>query len=134
DSSVVEFRGIPFGKIPGRFQPSELHPPLSAAHDGSKYGPMCPSMRIETILGDAILDLVGPAPNQEQDEFKCLNLNIAAPKEVIGGAGKKLPVLVWVHGGAFVFGANTDRYAAIANLVHESMQMGKPVIVVSINY
>ena len=41
---------------------------------------MCPSIRIEMLLGDAVLDLVGPAPNQVQDEFDCLNLNIAAPK------------------------------------------------------
>ncbi len=140
DTSVLEFRGIPFGTIPARFQRSTLHPPLESPHDGSVYGPMCPSQRIETILGDTILDLVGPAPNQEQDEFRCLNLNIAVPRKILENAkankaeGQKLPVLVWVHGGAFVFGANTDRYAAIANLVHESIRLNNPVVVVSINY
>ena len=113
NGSVIEFRGVPYGKIPGRWELPALHNKLDHTHDGSKYGPMCPSIRIETLLGDTILDLVGPPPNQQMDEFQCLNLNIAAPKEVYQ---KKLPVLVWVHGGAFVLGANTDRYAAIANL------------------
>jgi len=130
DGSVVEFRGVPYGKIPGRFQRSILHDRLLSAHDGSKYGPMCPSIRIETLLGDAVLELVGPAPNQIQDEFECLNLNIAAPKVV----SAKLPVLVWVHGGAFVLGANTDRYAAIASLVKQSIEIGRPIVAVSINY
>jgi carboxylesterase type B len=130
DGSVLEFRGVPYGKIPGRFQRPHLVGKLSSPHDGSKYGPMCPSVRIETILGDTILDLIGPAPNQPQDEFECLNLNIAVPKKVVG----KIPVLIWIHGGAFVLGANTDRYAAIASLVKESIETNKPIIAVSINY
>ena len=133
DGSVVEFRGIPYGKIPGRFEKSVLYEKLEGPHDGSKFGPMCPSIPIEVILNDDKLDLIAPPPNQGQDEFKCLNLNIAAPKAGLT-AGKKLPVLVWIHGGGFTMGANTDRYAAIASLCKQSIQLGKPMIVVSINY
>lgn len=131
DGSVIEFRGVPYGTIPGRWQRPALLEKLDHPHDGSKYGPMCPSIRIETLLGDTILDLVGPTPNQRMHEFQCLNLNIATPKGVLD---RKLPVLVWIHGGAFVLGTNTDRYAAIANLVKESIDVSRPIIAVSINY
>jgi len=133
DDSVIEFRGVPYAKIPGRFQKSVLHEELDSPHDGSKYGPMCPSPPIELVLNDSTLDLIAPRPNQGQDEFRCLNMNIAVPKDALTGGGK-LPVLVWIYGGAFIMGANTDRYAAIASLCKQSIEIGKPIIVAAINY
>jgi carboxylesterase type B len=133
DGSVIEFRGVPFGKISARFQKPVLYEKLEAPHDGSKYGPMCPSVPIEVVLNDNILDLIAPPPEQEQDEFECLNLNISVPKDALK-AGKTLPVLVWIYGGAFIMGANTNRYAAIASLCKQSIEIGKPMIVVAINY
>lgn len=46
----------------------------------------------------------GPLPGQEKrkyGEFDCLNLTISAPKHFLGDEGKKLPVMVYVHGGGF---------------------------------
>ena len=34
----------------------------------------------------------------------CLHLNIYTPKSATTGQGEKLPVLVYIHGGGFVFG------------------------------
>lgn len=48
----------------------------------------------------------------EESEFDCLNLFIVRPSQHalarIGKANDKLPVLLWIHGGAFGFGAGTD--------------------------
>lgn len=41
-----------------------------------------------------------PSPGSSED---CLFLNIWAPSGTKKGA--KLPVMVWIHGGAFVFGS-----------------------------
>ena len=63
-----------------------------------------------------------------QDEFECLNLNITT----VGDAGKKLPVMVWIHGGAFALGANTPDVFDGLELVTTSVKLGKPVVHVSI--
>jgi len=45
-----------------------------------------------------------------QDEFECLNANIYAPavalSEDVVGSKKPLPVIAWMHGGAYIFGSN----------------------------
>jgi carboxylesterase type B len=38
-------------------------------------------------------------PLPGDDEFKCLNLNVAVPKEALDAPDSKpLPVMVWIHG------------------------------------
>ena len=46
----------------------------------------------------------GPEAGQMQGEEDCLNLNIFLPKE----RQELLPVMVWIHGGAFVEGSGQD--------------------------
>jgi para-nitrobenzyl esterase len=54
----------------------------------------------------------------------CLYLNIYEPADAKKGA--KLPVMVWIHGGAFIFGAGS---------VYDGSQFAKQgVIVVTVNY
>lgn len=52
----------------------------------------------------------GPLPGEDQrryDEFSCLNLTVTAPAELLEpGCTKKVPVMVYVHGGGFVAGAH----------------------------
>lgn len=62
------------------------------------------------------------APHQSED---CLYLNVWAPafKD-----GKKLPVLVWIHGGGFVGGSGSDQRSDGA------LMAAKGVVVVSFNY
>jgi para-nitrobenzyl esterase len=56
----------------------------------------------------------------------CLNLNVWAPEEP---AGKALPVAVYIHGGGFEFGANTQITSNASGLAATGRVVG-----VSINY
>ncbi len=68
---------------------------------------------------------LSPEKNIQED---CLYLRIATPENASPGA--KLPVMVFIHGGAFeTGGANSDFYNSGANIVAH-----KDVIVVTINY
>ncbi|KAK4689626.1 hypothetical protein P7C73_g481, partial [Tremellales sp. Uapishka_1] len=78
------------------------------------------------------------------DEFECLNLHITVPKGC--NLTDALPVIVFIHGGGFVFG--TANYSILdgrhlANLVSmplaasaddQSVELGMPTIIVTPNY
>lgn len=71
---------------------------------------------------------------------ECLNLNITVPNIVfedgagkeVRGVGKKLPVMLFIHGGGFVMGANYWPQYDMDMLVKSSVEMGMPVIGVGI--
>jgi carboxylesterase type B len=59
----------------------------------------------------------------------CLNLNIYLPSYVLEEGSEPLPVLFYIHGGAFFTGTNDD-----GNLQGEYLAQEQNVIVVNINY
>ena len=72
------------------------------------------------------------------DEFKCLNLSITIPHQTAKPT-EKLPVLVFIHGGAFVGGSQTVRVGGREiydgyEAVRASVTLGLPIIVVTLNY
>ncbi|WP_334165271.1 carboxylesterase family protein, partial [Phenylobacterium sp.] len=78
---VATFQGIPFAAPPVgelRWRPPAPPAAWSAARDATRPGQDC---------------------TQSED---CLFLNVTAPANARPGA--KLPVMVWIHGGAFVIG------------------------------
>lgn len=85
---------------------------------------------------DRTYDQKGPAPTQGGDTSwleadnglseDCLNLNVWAPE----GAGEKpLPVIVYVFGGGFELGANTQTTSNVSGLAATGRAIG-----VSLNY
>jgi len=62
---------------------------------------------------------------------ECLNLNITVPN-VDTSSGKKLPVMVFIHGGGFMMGANYWPQYDPSRLVKLSLEMRMPVIIVNI--
>ena len=109
--SVARFANIPFAKPPERWSPPE--PPEqypNGTRDGTEFGPNC-------------VELDGSGSED------CLLLNVFAPASAIGQPSAKLPVLVWVHGGAYQSGG-AKLYDA-TNLVE---YLDGKAIVVSINY
>ena len=111
-SNVVQFRSIPFATFPGRFRQSVLRTELDDERDFTEFGYACPA-RHQTADYNG-----GPLPDEQPrkyDEFKCLNLSVSTPLAAIGAGGdvkidKKLPVLVYCHGGGFVEGAGSVSY------------------------
>lgn len=95
---VTRFKGIsyaapPFG--PNRFRPPQPVAPWDGVRDAGDFGPTAP-MPGYLPPYDALL------PNPILPGEDCLNLNVWTPDPGAGG----LPVMVWVHGGAFVNGSS----------------------------
>lgn len=112
---VVNFLGIPFGQIEKRFcaakrlSLADIGPSINA----TKWGPCCPQSRNygrerRSHLYEGHIDHF-----HHESEEDCLNLNLFVPEEVIGTA-TKLPVMVWIHGGGWVFGNGGSDYGKYA--------------------
>jgi para-nitrobenzyl esterase len=107
-NGVVWFLGIPFAPPPVgdlRWRPPGAPPSWSGERDASKAGPVCPA---------------------QED---CLYLNVLRP--VSAHASHKLPVMVWIHGGAFLGGTSMGGYGGDTD-GHEFANKG--IVAVSVNY
>jgi para-nitrobenzyl esterase len=121
-NGVSAFLGIPFAAAPVgalRWQPPQPHGAWTQTLDATKFGNTCPQI---TELGV----FAGPVSVTED----CLFLNVFAPSRGPVANSKKLPVLVWIHGGGLFDGESND-YDASA-LVKGGP--GGPTVVVTINY
>jgi len=94
--NVEQFRGIPFAAPPVgnlRWRAPIPPKPYSATLDASKFPPPC-------MQGRALPEF--PAPNED-----CLYLNVYRPAG--SREGKKMPVLIYFHGGGFANGTASAR-------------------------
>jgi carboxylesterase type B len=98
DERTVQYRGIKFADIPGRWQdPVLLSGPLSEKaepFDATKYGPACTQHPNGQLFDLSLIGYVSLEPEKvEQSELDCLNLVVTVP------AGLKSldrhPVMVW---------------------------------------
>jgi para-nitrobenzyl esterase len=89
---VVQFRGIPYARA-RRFRPAQPSEPWSGVRDAAVFGPIAPQnpSPLEAMLG---------AQDQPSDE-ECLVVNVYTPAP----DDTARPVMVWIHGGAFVAGS-----------------------------
>ncbi|KAN0124156.1 Alpha/Beta hydrolase fold [Lactarius tabidus] len=111
------FLGIPFAHPPVgnlRFRRPEPLSAYTGKHNATAFGIWCPQQGTATI---------------EAGE-DCLNLNVITPANV--KPGSKLPVVVWIYGGAFEVGSSTTYDGTV--VVKRSIALQQPVIYVSINY
>lgn len=123
------FLGIPYAQPPvgplrfRRPQPitSSFHSPLNAI----AYGPFCKGYSLHLVGFDQ------KSFHYPQSE-DCLALNIVRPAGL--GPEKLHPVMVWIHGGGFQEGGSGDLRYNMSRIVKTSVAMGKPTILVSINY
>lgn len=106
------FLGIPYAAPPVgnlRWRPPQAHAPWSTILDTTTAKNSCP--QIASPFGQA-------STNED-----CLFLNVSTPNPVTTNA----PVMVWIHGGAFVTGEGSD-YNPVSTLVAQG------AVVVTINY
>ncbi|KAF8896552.1 alpha/beta-hydrolase [Infundibulicybe gibba] len=120
-NGTEKWLGIPYAQPPVgllRFKaPVPITKSSTAVKVASSFGNACP--QVAGNLG---------APIAED----CLFLNVWRPQNTPANAG--LPVLVWIHGGAFTGGAASDPSSDPTRILQRSLVAGKPIIFVSINY
>jgi len=110
-NGVIEVRGIPYAQIPERWSPPQPAGNWKELLDGASFGPACPQQARFGLT-------------EASDAEDCLSLNVSRPRSI--PVGRRLPVLVWIHGGAFVGGSsNLYRLDALAR---------QGLVVVSVNY
>lgn len=123
EAGVTRFLGVPYAAAPVgklRFREPQAHPGWSGVRDASEWGPAAP-YRLTPFPALDILPLVGK-PDAQGDDW--LNLNIWTPDLKASG----LPVLVFIHGGAWVGGAGSSP-------CHDGSTFARDgVICVTINY
>lgn len=112
---VREFLRIPYAAAPVgdlRFKPPQPRLPWDEERELINPGDPCPQG--VSFAGGGVED--------------CLFINVWVPENPIEKSGK-VPVMVWLHGGAFIFGSGSDAYYSGANLA-----AAQGVIVVNLNY
>ncbi|GGX51902.1 carboxylesterase/lipase family protein [Streptomyces fructofermentans] len=99
ENGLAVFRGIPYAAPPfgpRRFQPPAPPEPWDGVRDAGAFGPTAPKPPYSEPFARLLADPVVPGDD-------CLNLNVWTPDP---GAGARLPVMVWVHGGALTRGSS----------------------------
>lgn len=105
------YKGIPYAAPPLknlRWRPPQPVTPWTRPRRGDKFGAICPQMNYSGAMDE-----------------DCLYLNVWTP---YSGPGPKLPVMVWIHGGAYVTGSGSDEIYDGAALARQG------VVVVTFNY
>jgi para-nitrobenzyl esterase len=120
DGRVTAWKGVRYAAPPAgelRWRAPQPPEPWSEVADATTFGPVCP----QPVEPRIPIDLGAP---QGDD---CLTLNIWASSQIAGG--DRRPVMVWIHGGAYVLGsANQPLYDG------RVLAAGGDVIVVTVNY
>ena len=127
---VFAFRGIPYAApVSGerRWLPPAPPEPWTGIRDATRFGNICPqeSPPNRWLAGRAGRVFIETLWEIEPDGDDCLNLNVWSPSL---DPHAKLPVMFWIHGGAFTTGSGSLPIYDGANLAK------KDVVVVSINY
>ncbi|KAM5377485.1 hypothetical protein ACJZ2D_004854 [Fusarium nematophilum] len=130
---VHQFCGIPYATLAKRWTCSQLKDSWpNDFHDGTKLG--CSAPNPPEYNGDDPLVPVDIAPHfsePAEDELNCLVMNIVAPSVK---SNSKLPVMVYIHGGSFLFGGANKGVFDSVNFVTHAVARNAPVVAVNFNY
>ncbi len=126
DGQTVIFRGVPYAQPPLgalRFRRPQEKSPWEGVLPCKEFGPRCPQADLASMdfYGKEFYDAMVPPCDED-----CLYLNIWAPASARPGDG--LPVLFWIHGGAFMHGCGSEKEFDGEGFAR------KGVILVTVNY
>ena len=99
ENGVAVFRGIPFAMPPlgpRRFQAPVPPDPWDGEREAKEFGPSAPQAQLPAA----------PAEAEPADTGEWLTVNVWTPDAAPAAA--TLPVLVWIHGGAYAFGSSSE--------------------------
>ncbi len=126
-TGVYTFRGVPYGATTagaGRFQPPAKPKPWSNVREATELGPRAPQL-LSSFHG-----FVPPEVEvMDRDETMgedCLVLNVWTPAP---DRGRKLPVMVWLHGGGYTSGSG-------GFICYDGIELARKhgVVVVTVNH
>ena len=120
EAGIEIYCGVPFAAPAtgsNRFRPPAPPHAWTGTRDATKPAAICPQApsRLRFAMGDAIA-------TQDED---CLSVTVWTPS----ADGARRPVLVWLHGGAYVSGGGALDWYSGARLAREG-----EVVVVAVNY
>lgn len=129
ENGVFAFLNIPYAQNAGRFRKAVPPKPYDGVRDATKAGPVFPQTtgRLSFVMGTTEEE-----KNCSEDAFR---LNIWTPSadgEDI--AGRKLPVIIFMHGGAWITGGGSIPWYYGDKIVQKSVELGTPAVFVNINY
>ena len=119
ERDVVAFKGIPYAAPPvGNLRWREPQPATAwpGVRKGDAYGTAC-------IQKPGLSQANGGDPGPLSED--CLYLNVWTPK---ADPAARLPVMVWIHGGAYIFGGGS------LPLYDGAPRAKKGAVVVTLNY
>ena len=119
ENEVAVFRGLPYAQPPTgalRWREPQAVLPWTQARDATINQPACPQKRGLSLEG-------GGDPGRLDED--CLYLNVFAPPA--DGIAVR-PVMVWIHGGALIFGAGS------LPIYDASALARRGAVVVTLNY
>ncbi|GAB0134511.1 hypothetical protein EsDP_00002878 [Epichloe bromicola] len=137
---VETFNAIPFADPP--VGPLRLKPPRRFSgtfgkRDGTGVAPACPQMLVSReslgVVGAIANDVLqNPLLKTVAGQEDCLTVDVQRPAGTEAGA--KLPVLFWIYGGGFEFGATNIYDGSGLVAAAAAGQKQQPFIYVAVNY
>ena len=134
----TEWRGIPYATVAQRFK----RPLPPSSWEGVRECTRYAKRAWQPTLGGALrgispllwsaanaanLGVVQPPTNMSEES--CLCLNVRSPPDFSPGQGqRRYPVMVWIHGGAFINGSGTD------GIYRGNALVKKGIVLVDIQY
>lgn len=138
--SLTQFLGIPYARLSRRWARPALLRDLPCSED-NVFPATKPGLTSVQPFGSVKTDARGNQlptdglPDDEPQGEDCLNLSITIPSKHVGDAANAgLPVVVFIHGGAFFLGSGTRPYYSPLTFCQQALQRRTPIVYVSINY
>ncbi|OCH86430.1 carotenoid ester lipase precursor [Obba rivulosa] len=141
-NSTNAFLGIPYAQPPVgnlRFRQAVAPEPYIGTHYATNFGDVCPqdiapltqnaSAAVFLEPFEMLWDETFPVVQANSSE-DCLSINVYTPVGTQPGAN--LPVVVWLHIGAFLWGGSPATDGEV--IVERSIENTQPVIYVSLNF